>query len=370
MQNAATPPDALRRRAMAALVLVNVLWGFSFPSMKMTNQLAALHLQAADDTIAPRAAIERHDGAIAAFYLALRFAMALLLLVLFLPSLFRGMTAAHWLMGATVGTTCAAGSLLQIAALNDLPASRSGFLTSLCVVFTPLLMIVFLRRLPRRAVVGGITLALTGTAILTGVAESFGSRGAALSADTVESLGRGDVLTTLAAAIYAVQILLIDAFSRRMPGAKITPGMFLALVLAGIAAFGWQHARSPAPPSLAAWATVLVDARFLLLTLVTSLFCSVVAFYWMNKYQAYVSPAHAALIYAIEPIFATLWALILPGAISPHLGIDYPSEQPGGRLIVGGLLVVAGNVLAAWPSAARTTPGTPREYSAHLESPR
>jgi drug/metabolite transporter (DMT)-like permease len=66
----------------------------------------------------------------------------------------------------------------------------------------------------------------------------------------------------------------------------------------------------------------------------------------MNKYQCYVPPAHAALIYTLEPIFATGWAVWLPGLVSPLIGIRYASERPGWETVVGGLLVIAGNGLA------------------------
>jgi drug/metabolite transporter (DMT)-like permease len=78
----------------------------------------------------------------------------------------------------------------------------------------------------------------------------------------------------------------------------------------------------------------------------------------MNKYQGHVTPAQAALIYTLEPIFATLWAMILPDYFSTLLEIQYPSERPGWELIVGGLLVVTGNALALWPEKRRPDPAT------------
>ena len=38
------------------------------------------------------------------------------------------------------------------------------------------------------------------------------------------------------------------------------------------------------------------------------------------------------------------------GRFSPLVGLDYPSEQPGWQLTAGVALVVAGNVLALWPT--------------------
>lgn len=49
--------------------------------------------------------------------------------------------------------------------------------------------------------------------------------------------------------------------------------------------------------------------------------------------QRYTSPAHAALIFSLEPVFAALFAYLLAGAV---LG---PSGWIGGALILGGMLV-------------------------------
>ena len=98
-------------------------------------------------------------------------------------------------MGMGVGLPFAAGFLLQVAGLNEIPASRSGFLTSLSVAFTPLLMIAMERRRPRIATMIGALIALAGTACLTGLLVPGGRFGLHLAADATASLGLGDALT-------------------------------------------------------------------------------------------------------------------------------------------------------------------------------
>ena len=342
--------DPLRRRAIAALVVVNLLWGISFPAMKATNLIMDRHQASASSTKAavPPSAITKVVAA--SFFMAVRFATALLLLGLFVPRLFVGLTAEQWLMGAWTGLAFSAGFLLQIVGLNYIPASRSGFLTSLAVVFTPLLAIIFERRPPRWPVVGGAVLALLGTAILTGLFELGGPCGVRLAADAWRRVGPGDWLTTLAAFIFAIQIVLIDTFSRRMPAGRLTPGMFAATLAVGGAAFLGGQLWQPSSGGFAVWGGLLMDVPFLVLVLLMSLLCTVLAFHWMNKYQGHVSPAHAALIYTLEPIFATAWAMVLPGLISLFIELRYPSERPGWELVAGGMLVVAGNALALWPT--------------------
>jgi drug/metabolite transporter (DMT)-like permease len=284
-------------------------------------------------------------------FLIIRFSLALALVAMFMPELFRGMTSAHWLMGMATGILFSAGMVPQVLGLHAIPASRSGFLTSLSVVFTPLLMITVERRLPRWAVVAGAVVALAGTAVLTGLCEWSGGLSVRLASDASNRFGIWDIMTVLAAFLFAVDIILIDLFSQRMPPGNLTPGMFLAtLICASILLLATIPLANRSLEPIAACTRMLADIPFLLLTLSTSVFCTVLAFHLMNKYQAHVSPAHAALIYTLEPIFATLWAMCLPGQISPLVGLDYASERPGWELVMGGLLVVSGNALALAPS--------------------
>lgn len=315
--------DDLRRRAVIWLVLTNVLWGLSFPAMKATN------------TIIEQRVGKGQEFAAAGFFIATRFAAALLMLALVRPGLFRGMTRGQWAMGAATGLAFSGGFLLQVIGLNTIDASRSGFLTSLCVLFTPILVTLVTRRAPRALFWAAALLALVGMAVLTDV--------------RFKGLEMGDGLTAAAAAVFAIQILLVDHCGRRMPSEKLTPGMFASTLACGVAAFF----IGGGPSRRDAWEDLASDNGYWILVLGMSLFCSVMAFTTMNRWQPHISPAHAAVIYALEPLFATLWAMVLPGLIGEWMGLDYPSERFHWNLTVGGALVIGGNVLAMLPAKAR-----------------
>lgn len=337
-----------RPRAIAILVFVTLLWGISFPVMTMTNLLMAARVQqaGADASLSDGVAASSANVAqlaSASFYVALRFAVATALLAGCVPRLFRGISAAQWGMGLCVGFCFAAGFLMQVLGLNTIAASRSGFLTSMAVVFTPILMMAIERRFPRWPVVAGAAVALIGTAVLTGIWRAgVGLRPAPVA---IGGIVIGDVLTLVASGLFAVQIILIDSFSRRMPPERLTPGMFIGAVLAGLATFVTVALDQPRF-GVAAHGPLFGDLPFMTLTALTSLLCTVLAFHLMNVYQAQVSPAHAALIYTLEPIFATLWAMLLPDLISPQIGISYRSERLGLPLVAGGSLILIGNLLA------------------------
>jgi len=334
-----------RSRAILALVLVNVLWGISFPLMRMINGLMDRAIPAGPEAASGATAIVDQLTR-ASFYMALRFTIAMVLLAMVMPSLFRRLTRAEWLVGMGVGLPFAAGFLLQVAGLNEIPASRSGFLTSLCVAFTPLLMIAVERRRPGSAVVMGATIALSGTAFLTGLIVPGGRFGVHLAADSTSPLGIGDALTVAAAFLFGFQIIAIDVFARRMTSERLTAGMFLAVIVVAVVVFLASATLRPAWAGLSAWAGLLTDGPFLTLTAITSVFCSALAFCLMNTHQPEVSPVQAASIYTLEPVFATLWAMWLPGVLSPMVGLDYPSESAGPMLVFGGSLIVLGNVIS------------------------
>jgi drug/metabolite transporter (DMT)-like permease len=69
----------------------------------------------------------------------------------------------------------------------------------------------------------------------------------------------------------------------------------------------------------------------------------------MNKYQPSVSAVQAAVIYTLEPLFATSWAMILPLALSTMCGVVYGNEIISWSLILGGGTIILANVLALYP---------------------
>jgi drug/metabolite transporter (DMT)-like permease len=79
------------------------------------------------------------------------------------------------------------------------------------------------------------------------------------------------------------------------------------------------------------------------LTLCSTLF----GYATMIAWQPRVSSVQAGLIYASEPVFATVWALFLPSWYSALSGITYANEVIGGAFVVGALAIVAANVLIA-----------------------
>lgn len=311
----ATPP-VQRAEALVGLLIANFFWGVSFPVIKA---MAFLHAGLAPAggtwfstlyTVAPR------------FVLG-----ALILAAVQGREAFR-MTRGELLQGGLIAVFASAGMVLQNDGLQFTEASTSAFLTQLYAILIPLVLAVRHRRNPGAAVWVSCGLVLAGVAILG----RFDWR--------EFRFGRGEAETLLASVFFMVQILFLGSprFAGNRPE-KITLVMFAVLAvisgsLAGLAA-------PDADTLLRPW----TSPAWLGFTLVLTLFCTLGSFTLMNTWQPKITTTEAGLIYCVEPVFASLLALFLPGWFSRWAGFDYPNETATWTLLAGGGLITAANLL-------------------------
>lgn len=337
--------------AVAALVAVNVLWGISFPTMKALNEVMS-------QLLSPGSQLSTwslsHQVALSAWMIASRFLLAFLFLGLLFFPLIWSATRAEWLVGGCAGVLFCLGMILQVIGLASIPASRSGFLTSLTAVYTPLLSSLILRKTPTKNVWVGAGLAVTGVLLLSGLLPLFGLSQSSEDPQHIP-INRGDLWTTMAALFFTTQIMVVDFFGKRLRSANFTPGMFLAtsivaafvFLLTGVSTDGAGLEYSSQAGT--SWWSMYLNWPFWVLLLVLAFFCSLMSFLAMNQYQPYVNAPQAAVIYSSEPIFASLWAMILPAWLASLCGIAYPNEKLTVELLAGGLIVLIANVVALWP---------------------
>ena len=132
--------------------------------------------------------------------------------------------AASWknpallLGGLLCGLFLGAASLLQQVGLQSTTAGKAGFLTSLYIVFVPVLGL-FLGRRGGKKLWLAVALALGGAYLLS-VAGGLEDGG---------GIGRGDGLVLASAALFSFHILVIDRFSPRVYGHPVQrSGLYLA----------------------------------------------------------------------------------------------------------------------------------------------
>jgi drug/metabolite transporter (DMT)-like permease len=130
----------------------------------------------------------------------------------------------------------------------------------------------------------------------------------------------------------------------------VTPVMFATVVILGSITFGILKFFVPEIPAAGSWTDLAVQPSFVGLVMTLGLFPSLLAFIWMNRYQPFLTASQAAVVYTMEPFFASTWAMFAPGMIAIASGIVYANESFSWPLIVGGALVLVANAIALLPS--------------------
>lgn len=308
MEVRANPSRSLRVRATVALFLVSIVWGFTFLWMK----------QAVDAM--ERVAGPGHAVAGSALFLVLRFGLAAALLAAFVPASRRNLDARVWRGGAWLGGLLVAGFVLQMVGLGDVTPAVSAFLTSLYVLFLAVITAFVERRLPRAGFALGAVLATAGAALVRGRPE-------------IAQWRLGELLTVGASIAFAVHILATDRVTKRVAAMPVTLTMFVWVALGGVALFAIESARG-AGVDAEGIVDLCRDPEFLAPLLLTTVFGTVIALGLMNLYQREVDPVRAAIVYALEPIWAAL--------IGVHAGADEVTRW----LVLGGALLLVGNLVA------------------------
>jgi drug/metabolite transporter (DMT)-like permease len=306
----------LRARAVRNLLLCTLFWGLSFPVMRA---LAFTQAQLLPD------AGSWFFTALGVMY---RFGLAGLLLLPFGFRSLKNLTRREVEQGAVLAFFGVGGILLQMDGLTYTDASVSAFLTQGYCVFIPLWLAAVNRQRPSRKAFLCIALVVAGAAVLAKFnLHSF-------------KLGRGELETLLASVLFTGQILALE--HPRYAVNRATNFSIVMFLLMALLAVPLVLATAPsAAACLQAYASLPACGFMALLVG----FCTLVSYTVMNRWQKHISATEAGLIYCIEPVCASLLALFLPALFSAWAGIHYANEEFTFRLLLGGGLITAANVL-------------------------
>ncbi len=284
-----------RWRAELILVGITLIWGGTFPVMKVAVTAVSPFL-----------------------FTGLRFLLALIVLAVLWRGSFHRWQPQTLHYGLLLGVLLAGGFLLQTVGLLFTTASRSAFITSATVVLVPLLQFFAQRRRVAVAEWIGAAVALLGLWQLTN--PQFGP------------WNTGDILTSLSTLFWASYIVALDTVTRAAAATfsvsvQLSFLQFAVVACAGIAAHSLISFPSPTHVSSTAWLSAPVVGALLY----TSVLASVVAMVAQTHYQRYTTPVRATLLYSLEPLFATLLSWVL---LEERLRV---SEAIGGGLILLGI---------------------------------
>ena len=291
------------------LLLATLFWAGSFTWAKATgdgvNQAAGL----------PSGALL---GPI--LLLAWRFTAAGLLWLILIPGARRGWSWASVGRAVLLGGLLWAGQTVQMLGLDRTSEAVSAFLTSLPVVFVPLLMVVVVRRPPRATLWLPVSLAAIGIWLMTGAAPT--------------GFGAGEMLGLACAGFFSVHIIALGEVARWDSPWRMAAGQFFSVGIgSAITSVFVDHGTAPLTLSIQ-WA-IFTSSELWLYVVLLIVVSTMAAFGLMFYFQPKLDPTRAALIYLAEPVFAALYAYVAVGRTLSAIAL------------LGAGLILAANVLVA-----------------------
>ncbi len=241
------------------LLLVTIIWGTSFPVLKDT--LSSVH---------------------PAVLIAVRYSIAAIALLPWLRNMSRPLLRD----GALLGSILFVETMFALTGLETISASRSAFIVGLNVIGVPLLGAFMGRPLSRRILLAA------GLAVLGMSVMSWDGGGLSL----------GDVLTVVSAVGIAVYIVLLEAIAPRHASLPLAATqVWVVMLLGGIWALPEVLQQG-----------IGVGDRFPAL-LYLGLVVTIGPLWGQAMGQRWVPAHEAALLYTLEPVFATIFSILLLG---------------------------------------------------------
>jgi drug/metabolite transporter (DMT)-like permease len=277
--------------ALLALIAVTAVWGVTFVQVKDAVALYPLFA-----------------------FLAVRFAIATGVLALPAWTRVRSLGRDGATGGVLLGLLLAAGYVLQTAGLERTTVSGTGFITGMYVVLTPLLALALFRARIGLGAWGGVVLATAGLALLSGI-----------HAGSVT----GDLLVLGGAAVYSLQIVLLERYAPRFDPLAFTL-VEMAAAFCGLLVVALVLGDLRVPQGWTVWGALLV----------TGVFASALGYLVQAWAQRRTSATRTALVFTLEPVWTAFFGYTLSGDRLGAVGW-------------GGCAAIMAGIVLAEPAAAR-----------------
>jgi drug/metabolite transporter (DMT)-like permease len=263
-------------------------------------------------------------------YLAVRMPLAALLFAALFPRHVFKATREAWRAGGILGALIGVGFVAQTTGLLYTTPAKAAFITGITTPLVPVVAYLLWRARPSRENLFGIILATLGGALILAPVGAAG-------------FNAGDLIILSTTLFFAAHITLMSLYARRidvrqLSALQITTAaalivtawaclrVYAALVGADVLPLGLARETQPV-----VWSSTIGWSLAYL-----SLVSTVGVFLLWTWGQARMSATHAAIIFSLEPVFATAFAVLLRGS----------AEWTGPRATVGALLVLAGVIVS------------------------
>jgi drug/metabolite transporter (DMT)-like permease len=252
-------------------------------------------------------------------FLAWRFIIATAILILLRPQALGHIDRKFLFKGALIGTFLGAGYILQSFGLTMTTVAKTGFITGLYVVFTPLFAALVLRKRINRWQWISVALATLGLALLSynGV-----------------NIATGDVLVFLSAAAFAAHIVALGEWSSAMDVYALT--IVQLGTCAVITTLASLKSGFHLPPDHGVWWAIIY----------TAVFATSVAFIFQTWAQSFMPATTVAVVLTMEVVFAA-W-----------FGVWFGHETMRTKILFGGLMVIAAMYLIILTENIQSKVGT------------
>ena len=180
-------------------------------------------------------------------------------------------------------------NVLETWGLRFTASTNAAFLSGLSLIIVPVISFFMYKTRPRKKYWLGLFFSLAGFYFLTA------------GAGGITSLSIGDTAIILSAFIYAMYIVLINHLVGR--DESVCAGIFVLIFSAAIY-FVLMFLPDPVP--------ILASGKLTAVVLTTGLVCTAFAYSGHIFAQTRISPLRTSLIMMTEPIFTTVFSLVIP----------------------------------------------------------
>jgi len=299
-----TQPAISHPTAILIVASVATVWGFGFPMTRIVL-----------------------DGGLSVGALmSIRFPLAGLLMFAIIRAKGIPITRRGVLDGVWLGVVMVVVFWLQTDGMRFTTTAKSGFITGLYVLFTPLVAVAIGQRVKLASALGAV-IAVYGMYLLVHL--PGGGTGRGLS-DVLREMNRGDVEILLCAILCAVHIVMMGAFVRRseawlLAGSQVVVCGVVSVIVTTFlpSPYGFQIALA----ALSHWPVAGA-------TLYLALGSTVFAFWGQATAQTRLGPTESAVLFSLEPVVAAF------------LSVFWLKETMTRQQLLGGALIVAAMIVS------------------------